>query len=598
MYNQAKYGSVDVITGDYLAEVNIAENAEAMAKSAHPGWIPTALDGLQQSLEIIDEKRIKVIINGGGLNPRGLAEKTYDMIAERKLKLKVAYVDGDNLLPRADKILDNIRNGQVKHFDSANPQVKCDKFTTSFLDHPDEMPIVSANAYLGYRAIKKGLNEGADIIICGRVSDASPVIGAAAWWHNWSEDNFDALAGALIGGHLIECSTYVTGANFAGFFKYDIKELLNLGLPIVEIDAKGDSVVTKHEALNGIVTADTVKCQLLYELQGLIYLNSDVKADISGIRVAEQAKNRVHVTGTKGYPPPPTTKLAVFYRGGYQCEILLNAIGYATEKKWDLQEAQVRSKLGEWGLTSSFDTLDFQRVGVPKEDPDSQLSATTYLRIFAQARDINVLRKLAAAWAFNGMAHFAGMCASLDMRTMQPKPYLGYYSAIIAQEELEEAVDIFDGPSKGNPRRISVGPPKKSLPLEPRANYETENPVSIGQFGPTVMRPLGDIALARSGDKGANVNIGLFVQTAEQWEWFRSFMTRPKMQKLMGKDWKDWYFIERVEIPHIYAVHYVIYGPLGRGVSSSKLLDALGKGFAEFIRAVHVPIPTKFLSLQ
>ncbi|KAF3111029.1 hypothetical protein TWF569_007754 [Orbilia oligospora] len=589
MYNQAKYGPVDVITGDYLAEINLATNAEEMAKGSHPGWVPTALDGLQQTLEIANEKRIKIVINGGGLNPKGLAEKTFEMAKEKSLNLKIAYVDGDNLLPRVSSVLEKVKSGEYGHLDNTNSDITLAENSDTFMDDPEGMPIVCANAYLGYRAIKKGLDEGADIIICGRVADASPVIGAAAWWHSWSETDYDALAGSLIAGHLIECSTYVTGANFAGAYQYPVQDLLNLGLPIVEIASSGECTVTKHEDLNGIVTTDTVKCQLLYELQGNIYLNSDVKADIKNIKVEEESKTRVHVSGVKGYPPPATTKLAVFYRAGYQSEFLLNATGYATDHKWDYQEAQVRSKLEDWGV--KLDVLDFQRVGVPKENPDSQLSSTTYMRIFAQARNPTALGKVMAAWMWNGMAHFAGMHSSLDMRTVVPKSFLGFYPATIPQSELEEAVNILGENSK----RIVVGPPQKTESLQSRENYSPANPVPLESFGTTALRPLGDIALARSGDKGGNVNFGVFVQTAEQWDWLRSFMTHDQMRKLMGKDWKDWYFIERVEMPNIYAVHFVIYGPLGRGVSSSKLLDSLGKGFAEFIRAVHVPIPTKFL---
>ncbi|KAK6358325.1 hypothetical protein TWF730_007671 [Orbilia blumenaviensis] len=590
MYNQAKCGPVDVITGDYLAEMNLATNAEETAKGTHPGWIPTALDGLQQTLDIANEKRIKIIINGGGLNPKGLAEKTLEMVVkEKSLNLKIAYVDGDNLLPRVNSILKKIKSGEYGHLDTTNSDITLAEDSNAFIDDPEGMPIVCANAYLGYRAIKKGLDEGADIIICGRVADASPVIGAAAWWYGWNEVDYDALAGSLIAGHLIECSTYITGANFAGAYKYPVQELMNLGLPIVEIESSGECVVTKHEGLNGMVTADTVKCQLLYELQGNIYLNSDVKADIAKIKVEQEMTNKVRVSGVKGYPPPATTKLAVFYRAGYQSEILINATGYATDHKWDYQEAQVRSKLDEWGV--KLDVLDFQRVGVPKENPDSQLSSTTYLRIFCQDRNAVNLGKVAAAWAWNGMAHFAGMHGTLDMRTAMPKPFLGFYPATIPQSELEEAVNILGSDSK----RIIVGSPRKTESIQPRENYTPTQPIPLEHFGTTVMRPLGDIALARSGDKGGNVNFGVYVQTAQQWDWLRSFMTHDQMKKLMGRDWKDWYYIERVEFPTIYAVHFVIYGPLGRGVSSSKLLDCLGKGFAEFIRAVHVPIPVRFL---
>ncbi|KAI1274235.1 DUF1446 domain-containing protein [Xylaria sp. FL0933] len=595
MFNQAKYGPVDIITGDYLAEVNLGTVAADMRDNDHPGWIPTAWDGLQQTIQLADEKGIKIIINGGGLNPRGLAEKTHALIKEKDLSLRVAYVEGDNMMHKVDGLRKHIKNGVYRHLDHENPDVQLAEASTSFLDDPTGMPVICANAYLGYRAIKRGLDEGADIIICGRVADASPVIGAAAWWHGWSETDYDQLAGALIAGHLIECSTYITGANFSGSYKYPVSSLMNLALPIVEIDGGGQCTVTKHECLNGMVTEDTVKCQLLYELQGNIYLNSDVKADLIRVKVIEEAPNRITVSGIKGYPPPATTKLAVFYKGGYQCEMLLNANGFATDWKWDYQEAQMKAKLKEWGVLEKLDVLDFQRIGVPKENPDSQLSSTTYMRVFAQGKDAAYVGQIVKAWVFNGMAHFAGFHCSLDMRTAFPKPFLGYYPAIIPQLELEEAVNILDADSMNPPLRITVGAPKLTDDVLPRQSYDTKDPVALTEFGPTKSCPLGNIALGRSGDKGGNVNLGLFVQNPEQWEWFRSYMTRDRISVLMGKDWRDWYTVERVEMPEIYAVHYVVYGVLGRGVSSSRLLDGLGKGFGEFIRAVHIPIPVRFL---
>jgi hypothetical protein len=188
------------------------------------------------------------------------------------------------------------------------------------------------------------------------------------------------------------------------------------------------------------------------------------------------------------------------------------------------------------------------------------------------------------------------MHCSLDLRTVVPKPFLGYYPALVPQDIIDERVTLIGTESDPTRReQFRVGPPRQTQPIEKRQSYETQDPVSLSSFGPCARRPLGDIVLARSGDKGANVNIGLFVQTAQQWNWFRSFMTCDRLRELMGKDWDDSYVIERVEFPNIHAVHFVVYGLLGRGVSSSTRLDCLGKGFAEFIRAVHVPMPTKFL---
>lgn len=184
----------------------------------------------------------------------------------------------------------------------------------------------------------------------------------------------------------------------------------------------------------------------------------------------------------------------------------------------------------------------------------------------------------------------------MDFRPLAPKPFFAYYPAIVSQNAIKETVTILGEASTQEALCFPILPPKKTEPLAPRENYETVNPVSLESFGPTVNRPLGDLVLARSGDKGGNVNIGLFVETLEQWEWFRSFMTKDRLRSLMRKDWKDWYFLERVEFPNIHAVHFVVYGSLGRGVTSTSLLDNLGKGFAEFIRAVHVDIPQKFFS--
>lgn len=193
------------------------------------------------------------------------------------------------------------------------------------------------------------------------------------------------------------------------------------------------------------------------------------------------------------------------------------------------------------------------------------------------------------------MQHFSGMHLSGDYRTALPKPFLGFYPAVISQDELEESINIIDRKDSSVVRRSVVGPPKKTEAIGKRENYETVNAADLPSFGETVMAPLGDVAFARSGDKGANVNFGVYVHTDEEWEWLRSFMTRAKLQELMGGTWEDWFFIERSELPDIRAVHFVVYGPLGRGVSSSKILDSLGKGFADFIRDKAVPVPKRFL---
>ncbi|KAG9519137.1 DUF1446-domain-containing protein, partial [Aureobasidium melanogenum] len=592
MLRQATQGPVDFITGDYLAEVNLAENAEAMAAGKHEGYAETAWDGINQSAEVLAEKGIKVVLNGGALNPKGLALKIADMLKTKNIKLSVAYVEGDNLLT---EVKSQVESGKLPtHLDSANSNVILHDHIDDLLK--PERAIVSANAYLGARAIVKALEKGADIVICGRVADASPVIGAAWWWHGWKDTDYDQLAGALVGGHLIECSGYMTGANFAGFDEYPLESLIDLPFGICEIEDDGTVVATKHDNTKGMVNADTIKAQFLYELQGDIYLNPDVKAYLHDIRVEDVGKDRVRVTGVTGAPPPPTTKLAVFYRGGFEAQLLFNAAGYATDHKFALFKKQFEWNLKRVGVYDLFDTLEFQHIGRPAENPQTQFASTTYFRLIAQGPKQEAFGRLLLAFRDLGMQHYSGMHCSLDFRTAMPRPYLAYYPAIVKQDSIKETVTMLDASGKVA-ETIDAGHPSRYEDLEQRQNYETTSPIDISTLGATRTVRLGDIALGRSGDKGANINIGLFVRDPKAWDWFRSYLTKSRMQQLIGGDWKeDKFFLERVEMPHILAVHFVVYGILGRGVSSAFNLDILGKGFADYIRDKEVEVPEQVLA--
>ncbi|OAX78731.1 hypothetical protein ACJ72_06958, partial [Emergomyces africanus] len=500
-------------------------------------------------------------------------------VNSRGYDLKVAYVAGDNLL---EEVRDSLaKTGTLPaHLDSNNPEIQTQAHTDDLLDIQGK-PIVSANVYLGARAIVKGLEAGADIMIY-----------------------YDALAGALIAGHLIECSAYVTGSNFSGFTEYDTDIFVDLVFGIVEVDAGGTCVVTKHEGTKGLVNVDVVKCQFLYELQGDVYLNSDVKAYTQNVLIEAAGKDRVRVSGITGGPPPPTTKLAIFYRGGYESQLLINATGYGTDKKWELFEKQIRFGLAKSGHADKFQFLEFQVLGTPAANPSSQFKSTTYCRVFAQAGNAETVMALPLTMGEFAMQHFSGFHLSLDRRTAIPRPYLAFYPALYQQKSLKETVNILSPSSpssKGTGEKtiavassLPAGHPPAFEPLEPRKNYNTVSPVDLSTMGPTTRMRLGDIALARSGDKGANINFGVFVRSAGQWDWFRSFMTRERMRELLGED-DDGYFIERVEFPHLLAVHFVIYGILGRGVSSSTKLDCLGKGFADYVRDKVVEVPVSVL---
>ncbi|KAJ5144624.1 DUF1446 domain-containing protein [Penicillium atrosanguineum] len=571
MYRQATLGDVDFITGDYLAEVNLANNAQAWRNGKHPGYEPTAWDGLRQTIDVIAQKGIRVV-------------------SEKNLKLRVAYLSGDDLYPALGPNMPTTKE-KLRHLDSVNTSTVPAELTYAFLDNGGvPVPMVSAHAYLGARGIVDGLRQGADIIICGRVADASPVIAAAWFWHDWSDTNYDELAGSLIAGHLIECSAYVTGGNFAGFDKYELDNLVAPGFPIAEIATNGSCVIAKHPGTDGFINVDTIRCQFLYELQGNTYLNSDVSAHIADVRVEKVGEDRVSVSGIRGSPPPSTTKCAVFYQGGYEAQLLLNATGYGTAKKWDLLERQLRHFIPVETM-NDLETLEFQRVGVPAQNPCSQLESTTYLRVFITSRNEKTVAVVAKAMGNISLKHFSGFHASLDMRTAIPRPFLAYYPAMIKQSDINETINFIDGfdkiPSFG------TGHPPRYEELGIRDNYDPKNP-QMYTCNTRQMR-LGDIALGRSGDKGGNLNVGFFPTNPAHWPWLQGYLTRERMRQLLGKDWHDSFFIERVEFPHIHAVHFVVYGVLGRGVSSSSRLDGFGKGFLDYVRDKFVEVPVDIL---
>ncbi|KAJ0374652.1 hypothetical protein COL26b_007120 [Colletotrichum chrysophilum] len=513
MYKQATLGDVDFITGDYLAEVNMANNAEAYAQAKHNGYEETAWEGLLQAIDVIADKRIKVAINGGALNAGGLALKVAD--------LHVTLTSESFMFTKKDR-------------------------------EPRE--IVSANAYLGAHAIYEALQKGADIVICGRASDASPVIACAWYWWSWNNTSYDEIAGALVAGHLIECSAYVTGGNFSGFENFDLDHFVNPGFPIAEISKDGTCIITKHAGTGGMVTVDTCRSQLLYELQGNAYLNSDVKAYLNDVVMEQVEENRIHVSGIRGAPPPDTTKLAVFYKGGYELQALFNATGHSYERKAALFEKQIRALIGDTTL-KDFDVLEFQRIGVPATNPMNQNSNTIYIRVFAQSTKADALNAINRARGLEERFHFVN--------------------------------------PDGTTTSYDTTPPPRFEDLGDRESYDTKAPVKIQGDLKTIR--LGQVAHGRSGDKGANLNFGLYVQTQAQWNWLRSYMSRAKVQEMMGDDWQTDFSIERVEFPGIFAVHFVVYGILGRGVSSTKRLDGFGKGFIDYFRDKEVEVPVSIL---
>lgn len=367
---------VDVFTGDWMSELNMPSRAADYTQGTDVGYETTFLEALEPALESLAQKKIRLAANAGVVATKDLFDKVVEMVTAKNLPLTVAWVEGDAVLD----MVNNLRSQGTKfqHISAGTD-----------LDAWDYEPLF-AQCYLGGWAISKALEAGADIVVCGRVADASPTIGAAAWWHGWSRTDYDQLAQALMAGHLIECSTYVTGGNYTGFKSLDWDGVHNLGYPIAEIAADGDVIITKNAGTGGVVNVETCKEQLLYEIQGKYYLNCDVTADIDGAHLEEIAPNRVHLSGIKGLPPPPTTKVGLTAHGGYTAELHWALVGLDIDEKVRMTEIQLRHSFGPERL-ARFTCFSLQHYGSVPENPRNQNEATVDLRLVVQAREEDAL---------------------------------------------------------------------------------------------------------------------------------------------------------------------------------------------------------------
>jgi hypothetical protein len=573
IYRLASSGAVDAITADYLAEFNIAWKAIELQTRPDLGYEPNFLEQLAWNngagARAVADNRIKVVHDGGALNPRGLAEKADQYFQSLGIRhLKIAWVEGDNV---TDQVTSG-RLGNVQHLDYAN---------TTFSSN--DGPTLAANVYTGQRGIIKALEQGADIVICGRCCDASPVMALCSWWHGWAATDYDRLAGSLMAGHLTECGAYVTGGNYCG--AQEIPNLHHAGYPIAEVAADGTSVITKPPGSNGAVTVDTCKAQLLYEIQGTRYLNPDVTAKIDQARLEQIGKDRVRLTGIVGLPAPETAKVAICLLGGYQAEISGYAAGLDTDFKFNLMKSQVMGQINK----DDFTTFSIEKYGSVPTDPKSQKDCTVHFRFFAQSPNLEPFTQFKRAIFYNGMQGYCGLHLGMDWRTMVPKPYVRYFPALVQQSRLPDLTVHFVTGEKFTARdHVATSTHAVSHSLQPQAPL---SPAPLSSLGKTVRRPLGDLCFARSGDKGGNANVGFWVRDPEAYGWALSSLTSSKLIELLGDDWSPRYSIERCEFPQLHAVHFLIRGFLQEGVSSSSILDGFGKSIGEFLRARVVDLP-------
>jgi hypothetical protein len=537
-------GELDYLTGDYLAELTMLILGRDRMKHPDRGYAKTFLTQLEECLGLAHDRGVRIVANAGGLNPAGLADAVRALAQRLGVPARVAHVDGDDLASRAEEL---------------------------GLGAP-----LTANAYLGAWGIVDCLNSGADVVVTGRVTDASVTVGPAAAHFGWHRTDYHQLAGAVVAGHVIECGIQATGGNFSFFT--EVPDLTYAGFPLAEIHADGSSVITKHPGTGGLVSVDTVTAQLLYEVGGARYANPDVTARMDTIELSADGADRVKISGVAGEPPPPTLKVSLNSIGGFRNAMTFVLTGLDIEEKAELVRRQL-----EGALTVKPAELDWTLARTDHADADTEEAASALLRCVVRDPDpANVGRQFSAAAVELALASYPGFTVTAPPGDGQV--YGVFTPGYVDASRVPHIAVHADG------TRVEIPCATETLELTPADPPPLPEPLPAG---PVRRVPLGRVAAARSGDKGGSANVGVWVRTEEQWRWLANTLTVEMVKELLPET-AD-LPVTRHLLPNLRALNFVIEEILGQGVAYQARFDPQAKGLGEWLRSRHVDIPERLL---
>ncbi|MET9515478.1 acyclic terpene utilization AtuA family protein [Streptomyces sp. NPDC002994] len=534
-------GELDVLTGDYLAELTMLILGRDRLKDPRLGYAKTFLRQLEENLGHAHERGVRIVANAGGLNPGALADAVRELADRIGVPVRVAHVEGDSL--------------------------------------PLPQGALTANAYLGGGGIATCLGAGADVVVTGRVTDAALVTGPAAWWFGWGPEEYDRLAGAVVAGHVLECGTQATAGNYAFAFLAE-RDTGRPGFPLAEIHSDGSSVITKHQGTAGYVDTGTVTAQLLYETGAPRYAGPDVTARLDTVRLSQEGPDRVGISGVRGEAPPPTLKAGLTRVGGWRNEVGFVLTGLDIEAKAALVRAQVEEALSAAKRRPA--EVRWELVRTDRPDADTQERASALLRLVVRDPDpANVGRVISGAAIELALGSYPGFHVTAPPG--KGAPY-GVFEAVYVDPEAVEHVAVLPGGE-----RVKVRHPVRTRALEPVSAAELPPALT----GPTRRAPLGAVAGARSGDKGGDANVGVWVRSDEEWRWLAHALTVDRFRELLPET--ALLPVTRHVLPNLRALNFVVEGLLGEGVASQSRFDPQAKALGEWLRSRHIDIPEVLL---
>ena len=559
-------GPIDVLTGDYLAELTMAIlYGQKIQRGEDKGYVGTFLKQIKDVAASCKEKNIKIVSNAGGLNPSSMAHEIEQILNDLSIDLKVAYIDGDDLMPRMSELQENGESFINIEKEIALYESGCNPLT--------------ANAYLGAWGIKEALDNNADIVVCPRVTDAAVVIGPAAWKFNWQRNDYDSLAGALAAGHIIECGCQATGGNYA-FFK-EIKSFDNVGYPIAEIQKDGSFYITKHPGTGGLVSKGTVTAQLLYEISSPAYINPDVVAHFDTLKIKDIEKDRVYVSGCRGSSPPKDHKVCINLSSGFRNGMEIILTGLDIEEK---AKVFTNTLFNSVGGKEQFDEVSIKLHRTDKHDAKTNEEAMASLAISVKSKDPDLVGRLFSAKIIElALSNIPGFFAQGGVKSSGP--VIKYWPALINSKYIKEIVHI-DG------KNIEVIPTSQ-LNLEDI--YYQKEPIKIEKIDIKDEKEIyfGEIFGTRSGDKGGCANLGVWAKNSQTFSFLYNFLTVDRLKDLLP-DLRE-FKIERYELSNIESLNFYIYDILQDGVSSNDRKDGQAKSLGEYLRAKKIKVPQSII---
>jgi len=564
-------GPIDVLTGDWLAEITMGVLASQRARNDDRGYAHTFVQQMDDVLIDCLDRGVRVVSNAGGLNPRSCAAAVRAIGLSAGRDVKVAVVEGDDVT--------ELVNGRLAEGWPA-PHLGTNESLTEIDAH-----LVVANAYLGGWGIAAALDRGADVVITGRVSDASVVVGAAAAHYGWARDAWDELAGAVVAGHIIECGPQTAGGNYPFFA--ELPDTTHLAFPIADVAEDGSATIYKHAGTGGAITCETVTAQLLYEIHGPRYLNPDVVARFDTIRLRQDASDRVHVSGTTGEPAPETLKAGLICEHGWTNSVTFLLTGRDIERKSAFAEEVLWSSIS--GGRDAFDETSVRLLRADREDPETLEEATALLTISVAGRDPDAVHSFSRRAVETLLAGYPGQALTSPPSGATRRRL--FWPTLLPARDVVQSVTMdavswqVDVPESTTWAAAGRG----------RAGAQPATSTSGGRPGAaTVRRPFGSVVGARSGDKGGDAVVGLWARLDETFTWLDGWWVEDHVRDLLPRSDRHRQ-LHLWRLPNLRAVGVTIPGYLGRGAAHNLALDPQAKGLGEYLRARHVDLPASLL---